>query len=104
MKPAMRMFAASIVAVSLVAALPAAADVMRCGRHQVSVGDSKATVLQLCGEPVVRKVISGGEGSTSARREQWIYDRGKRKFQALLTFEGITLMQIDFLSRQGGSP
>lgn len=95
-----RMLVAFAVAFAGVMVCPAAADTMKCGRYQVTVGDSKATVLQLCGEPVIREVISGGEGATSVRKEQWIYDRGKGRFQALLTFEGITLKQIDFLSSQ----
>jgi hypothetical protein len=81
-------------------ACPAAADTMKCGRFQVTVGDTKATVLRLCGEPAVREVVSGGEGATSVRKEQWIYDRGKGRFQALLTFEGVGLRRIEFLSDQ----
>jgi len=73
---------------------------MKCGRFQVTVGDTKATVLRLCGEPAVREVVSGGEGATSVRKEQWIYDRGKGRFQALLTFEGVGLRRIEFLSDQ----
>jgi hypothetical protein len=94
------MLAVLVVVFVLATVCPAMADTMKCGRHQVTVGDSKATVLQLCGEPAVREVISGGEGSTSVRKEQWIYDRGKGRFQALLTFEGITLRRIEFLSSQ----
>jgi hypothetical protein len=83
-----------------VAAARASADTMKCGRHRVINGDTKATVLQLCGEPLIREVISGGEGATSVRKEQWIYDRGKGRFQAVLTFEGVTLTRIEFLSAQ----
>jgi hypothetical protein len=92
--------AALAIAVGVLVAPPATADTMKCGQSQVTVGDTQVTVLQLCGEPAARQVISGGEGSTSARKEQWIYDRGKRRFQARLTFEGVTLTQIEFLSRQ----
>ncbi|HEX9592835.1 MAG TPA: DUF2845 domain-containing protein [bacterium] len=88
------------MALVLAMACPAAADTMKCGRFQVTVGDTKATVLRLCGEPAVREVVSGGEGATSVRKEQWIYDRGKGRFQALLTFEGVGLRRIEFLSDQ----
>jgi len=91
--------AAMVVGATLVSA-SAAADTLKCGRHQVTVGDSKATVLQSCGEPDLKEVVSGGQGADTVRTEQWIYDRGKRHFQALLTFEGIGLIRIEFLTRQ----
>gem|GEM_PF-441341 len=91
--------AAMVVGVALVSA-SAAADTLKCGRHQVTVGDSKATVLQSCGEPDLKEVVSGGQGADTVRTEQWIYDRGKRHFQALLTFEGMGLIRIEFLTRQ----
>jgi len=92
--------AAMVVEAALIAAPPSAADTLKCGRHQVTVGDSKATVLQLCGEPDLKEVVSGGQGADTVRTEQWIYDRGKRHFQALLTFEGLGLIRIEFLTRQ----
>jgi len=91
--------AAMAVGAALVT-VSAAADTLKCGRHQVTVGDSKTTVLQLCGEPDLKEVVSGGQGADTVRTEQWIYDRGKRRFQALLTFEGIGLIRIEFLTRQ----
>jgi hypothetical protein len=89
-----------VVGAALIAATPGAADTLKCGRRQVTLGDSKARVLQLCGEPDLKEVVSGGEGATTVRTEQWIYDRGTRQFQALLTFEGMGLIRIEFLTRQ----
>jgi len=97
--PTCTTLAAMVFGAALVSA-SAAADTLKCGRRQVTVGDSKATVLQLCGEPDLKEVVSGGQGADTVRTEQWIYDRGKRHFQALLTFEGIGLIRIEFLTRQ----
>lgn len=92
--------AAILLGVALAPAPPAAADTLKCGRHQVTLGDSKATVLQWCGEPDLKEVVSGGAGATTVRTEQWLYDRGQRRFQALLTFAGMGLIRIEFLTRQ----
>ena len=89
-----------VIVAALITATPGAANTLKCGQNQVIVGDSKARVLQLCGEPDLKEVVSGGEGATTVRTEQWIYDRGKRHFQALLTFEGLGLIRIEFLTRQ----
>jgi hypothetical protein len=88
------------MAATLLTAAPATADTLKCGRHQITLGDSKGTVLQECGEPDLKEVLSGGEGATTARKEQWLYNRGERRFPALLTFEGMTLVRIDFLTRE----
>ena len=57
-------------------------------------------MLLECGEPDLKEVLSGGEGSRSVRKEQWFYNRGERRFPALLTFEGMTLTRIEFLTRE----
>ena len=36
---------------------------MRCGSKQVSVGDSKADVLLLCGEPMMKEIVGQKENS-----------------------------------------
>lgn len=89
-----------IVAGLLAIAGAAAADTMKCGRQRITNGDSKAKVLQACGEPLLREVVSGGAGAESVRTEQWIYDRGKGQFRAMLTFEGLGLVRIEFLTRE----
>ncbi|MGD2064325.1 MAG: DUF2845 domain-containing protein [Nitrospirota bacterium] len=91
---------ALVVGLTVGVSSDASADTMRCGRFRVTVGDTKATVIKQCGDPLVREVVSGGEGATSVRTEQWIYDRGKGRFQALLIFEGVGLRSIRFLTDQ----
>lgn len=72
------------------------ADSMRCGVHLVTPGDTKPEVLQHCGEPELREVVSG---ANEPRVEQWYYKRGVGQFPRVLTFEGIRLVRIEIITR-----
>lgn len=66
----------------------------RCGTQLIRPGDTRAEVLAVCGEPLIRELISGGEGADSAVVEQWHYTLGTRRFTRVLTFRGLTLEAI----------
>lgn len=67
---------------------------LRCGTQLVRPGDTKAEVLAVCGEPLIREVISGGQGADSAVVEQWYYTLGTQRFTRVLTFRGLALEAI----------
>jgi hypothetical protein len=83
-----------ILALSLVAAVPAAlaAGSMRCGTTLVKTGDTKPQVAQKCGDPDFREFISGADERSM---EQWYYERGQGQFPRVLTFRGITLIDVE---------
>jgi hypothetical protein len=92
--------------VLLAHALPAAADTFRCKSALIRVGDSQTYVRGKCGEPTskeaitedVRAVLPGGGTNVvgTITRDIWRYDRGSRKFAAVLTFEGGELKKLEF--------
>lgn len=82
-----------LLALSLVAGVPAAlaAGSMRCGTALVKNGDTKPQVARKCGEPDFREFISGADEPSV---EQWYYERGQGQFPRVLTFRGITLIDV----------
>jgi len=68
----------------------------RCDSHLVRIGDDKLTVLEKCGEPIFREVVSG---ALERRVEQWFYKRGVRQFTRILTFEGTRLTRIETITQ-----
>jgi len=85
---------------------PAFADTLRCGSSLISTGAAAAYVAQKCGapdakqevtEPVMARRPNGFTyqvGTTT--HEIWRYQRGSRKFPAVLTFEGGVLKKLEF--------
>jgi hypothetical protein len=68
---------------------------IRCGSKLIDVGDFSAYVLERCGEPESRQVISGSIGSDSPVVEQWVYDFGSRKPLRILTIVGGRVTRIE---------
>ena len=64
---------------------------MHCGSRLVKVGDGKAEILDRCGEPDYREVVSGND---EAKREIWVYRFSSVKFVHTLTFTGYHLADI----------
>lgn len=64
---------------------------MHCGSGLVKVGDGKLEVLDKCGEPDYREVVSGND---EAKREIWVYQFSSGKFVHTLTFTGYHLDDI----------
>ena len=50
---------------------------MRCGQKIVLLGMNKLNVIQRCGEPILKDVVSGGGFQ---KREVWSYDFGSNRF------------------------
>lgn len=70
----------------------APADSFRCGGKLVRVGDTKIDVLQKCKEPQLKEVVSGDD---EHKIEQWIYQRGGRKFPVIVTFRGVKVSNVE---------
>jgi hypothetical protein len=62
-------------------------------------GVASAYVLQQCGEPLSRQIISGSVGADSPVVEQWVYDFGRRQPLRVLTFSGGRLQRIEDAGR-----
>jgi hypothetical protein len=109
----------SLIAVAgllLLAALPAAADSMRCGSKLVSDGDSIEKVLHLCGEPASKErywitrqpryYVGSNEyvfpGEEDVPVDLWTYDFGPNKLMQRLRFVAGELKSIETL--QYGTP
>ena len=67
------------------------ASQMHCGSSLVKVGDGKVEVLDKCGEPDYREVVSGNH---ETKREIWVYRFSSSKFVHTLTFSGYQLDDI----------
>jgi hypothetical protein len=94
--------------------LPASASAQsfRCKKDLVNLGDSKATVLLTCGEPVVRdsfcrpldpsQIPAAPRGSTAAAVvpcetvDEWTYNPGYGQFWTTLRFESGALKAIKY--------
>lgn len=107
---AMGSLAAGLLLMGL--ALPAAADVMRCGSQLVHDGDGRDKVLQLCGQPteienrsIVRRpsyrrhghVVYFGEGRVEVPVEIWTYNLGPSKLMRRIRFVDGVIEEIDTL-------
>ena len=98
-------------AVFWIVPLPAAAQSLRCKNDLVSVGDSRASVVLKCGEPVVKDAFCRpGETprvETAGRPvvipcenvDEWTYNPGVGQFMTTLRFEGGRLVAITYGDR-----
>jgi hypothetical protein len=96
--------AAFVLLTLLSVAPPAAASSWRCGPRLVGVGQTTADVYDLCGEPTDRaarteyvtvRVSYDVAVTRPVVVEQWLYNRGPKQFQRVLTFRDGTLVDID---------
>lgn len=108
-------------AACLVAAPRALAQSLRCNGDLASIGDSKASVLQKCGEPLLKDQFcrpvtesassrsDGGSGSGSSSAnitinacqpvDEWTYNPGYGQFMTMLQFESGELKRIRYGDR-----
>jgi hypothetical protein len=90
------------------------AESLRCKGDLAQVGDSKASVLQKCGEPILKDwhckpatppEQSGNATGTTAqtvpceRVEEWSYNPGPGQFITILRFEAGELQSIKYGDR-----
>lgn len=83
--------AAFFACLLLCCAVAQGASQMHCGSRLVKVGDGKAEILDRCGEPDYREVVSGND---EVKREIWVYRFSSAKFVHTLTFSGYHLDDI----------
>ncbi|MGR9087510.1 MAG: DUF2845 domain-containing protein [Gammaproteobacteria bacterium] len=86
---------------------------LRCGRNLVNLGDYKAEVYDLCGEPESIETHTRLVGSKfrfpnrtidiqeyqEIQVEEWIYKFGSKRFRQYLRFENGRLVEIKSLDR-----
>ena len=70
-------------------------DDLRCGTHLVKAGDTKLDVMEKCGPPAFKEIVSG---ANEALVEQWHYRPGSRSFPRILTFTGVRLVDIEAIA------
>ena len=98
-----------LLAATLVATGPAAADSMRCGSKLMTDGDPVAKVEAMCGPPasIERREILRSYGynrglpvhsSFEVSVELWTYNFGPHKLMYRLRFEDGLLVDVDTLS------
>ena len=109
-------FLFGIAAVFTLASACVATTSFRCKNDLVNVGDSKATVLQKCGEPVIKDtfckpvepatVASGAAPNstvvtvnTCRNVDDWTYNPGYGQFMTSLQFEAGKLTTITYGDR-----
>ena len=86
-----------LIMVCLFTAVSTQAGSFKCGTKLVQPGDGKVVVLDRCGEPLFKEVISGED---QFKVEQWTYKaRGYRSFVRILTFQGGRLSRIEIGER-----
>ncbi|WKB55442.1 DUF2845 domain-containing protein [Eleftheria terrae] len=97
----------------LAAAGVAQAQTLKCGNDHARTGDAKATILQKCGEPVMKDSFckpaeksgvptTGGtvvQVGTCETVEEWTYRPGPGQFITMLRFEGGQLRSIKYGDR-----
>ena len=99
-----------LAAASLFMATNAEAQTLRCGNSVVGAGDTKAAVLQKCGEPVMKETFCKAAEPQTAVNPQtgttivnvlpcenvddWTYNPGQGKLMTTLRFREGTLRAI----------
>lgn len=116
MKTAAALALAALVAPCLlVAPAQAQTQTMRCKNDLAQVGEGKASVLQKCGEPVLKDSFckpvekqpapATGQASVTVnvlpceRIDEWTYNPGRGQFMTILRFEAGTLRSIAYGDR-----
>jgi hypothetical protein len=102
--------------VAAVAALNVHAETLRCGNDLAQIGDSKASILAKCGEPMLKDSFckpavpsttpagTEGKGTTvnvlpCERVDEWTYNPGSGQFYTTLRFEQGKLISMKYGDR-----
>ena len=105
----------AIALMSLAAATAAGAQTLNCNRDFAQQDDSKATLLQKCGEPVFKDSFCKGPApnvqllaapepvrpgfSGCETVEEWTYNPGSGQFMTMVQFENGVLKSIRYGNR-----
>jgi len=97
----MKFFTATLaIFTGMLVAVPAAAG-FRCGHQLVQEGESAASLLLACGDPMLRQTIAVENTSTTEGIvEQWTYNFGPGTFLTIVTLEGGKISSIEEGERQ----
>lgn len=92
-------------------ALPAHADILRCGPDLIEQGDNAARVIEKCGEPTSKTILdepvwSQGPNGTvyqsgTTQSEVWRYTFGPNRFPAVLKITYGVVQSITFEKSYG---
>ncbi|MDO9402667.1 MAG: DUF2845 domain-containing protein [Polaromonas sp.] len=112
------LFIAALLSLPMLAPSGVAAQSLRCKGDLAQLGNSKATILQKCGEPVLKDnfckavedkdrvyVLREGERRPTIQNsgcepvEEWTYNPGYGQFMTMLQFEGGELKRIKYGDR-----
>ncbi len=103
-----------IAAILLLQSLSASAEYLRCKNESVNVGDTRSSLLQRCGEPVIKdtfcKPVEPTQGATissgivvavpSCRNvDEWTYNPGRGQFMTTLQIDGGKVISIKYGDR-----
>jgi hypothetical protein len=95
-----------LILLALTLPVAAQAETLRCGSKLIMEGDSAGKVLERCGEPQNKQVITepvraatslgGTQQVGTYTYEIWRYTRGQGKFPALLRIEGGVVKRLEY--------
>ncbi|RVU34411.1 DUF2845 domain-containing protein [Rheinheimera riviphila] len=85
-------------------ATQAVAEGLRCNSDIVNTGDAKASVLQKCGEPMLKDSFCNpttvvNDGNECEKIETWTYNPGSGKFLTTLKFSQGKIIAIEYGAR-----
>jgi len=88
----------------LLLCLPVAAEGMRCNNHLINTGDTKAAVLQKCGDPMLKdeycRTAAISQTAVECEKiETWTYNPGSGKFLTTLKFSRGKIISIEYGER-----
>ncbi|MCW7540217.1 DUF2845 domain-containing protein [Aquabacterium sp. A7-Y] len=104
---------ACVAAAASALCLPAQAESLRCNGQISEVGESKLSILQKCGEPLLKDsyckpvhqrtpIVPTVPGSTVVavlpceQVDEWVYDRGPGHLTATVKFESGQVTSIEY--------
>lgn len=92
-----------ISAIIILASFSTAAETLNCKNDFVNVGDSKASVLLKCGEPVIKDSYclsnSDPNNTECISIETWTYNPGSGQFLTTLKFSEGKIIEIEYGDR-----
>jgi hypothetical protein len=82
---------AALTGLVLLMTVPSWARSMRCGNELVRVGDPTIQLLQRCGEPDLKELLT----TDGLIVERWTYNCGSLRFMRIITLRGGVIRRIE---------